>query len=555
MRAGFGAAWRLAGTAALLMTGSTMLGSAVSTAAAQTAPAGYAELSRLFTGWRSFQAGTKRDGATDYTAATMAKKAVELKQWQARLAAIDRRGWSTAQLVDYQLVRAEMNGLDFDLRVLKPWERDPAYYQILWTAQSDTPNHEGPMAQDAIELWTYKFPLDAAAERKLAAELGAIPPFLAQGRGNLTANTRDLWSAGLASMEEQSRDLAALEKTVAGNGAALRSAVSEARRATDQFVAWLRAELPKKTGPSGVGVENYNWYLKNVQLSPLTWEGEVALLERELGRSHAALRLEEHRNRNLPQLSGATDAASYEAQATKAVKDYLKFLGDNEILTVRDYMEPALMAQRGSYVPPERQNFFHITMHRAPMTLWTHFYHWWDLQMTERDPHPSPIRRGALLYNIWISRAEGQATGMEEAMLHAGLFDNDPRAREIVWIMQAQRAARGLASLYAQANLYTMDEAKEMQVARTPNGWMSPTLKLLASEQQLYLRQPGYGTSYISGKHMVDKLIGEMAEAKGKDFRLKDFYDGMNRSGMIPMSLIRWEMLGRDDEVKKIGAF
>ncbi|MBA4095000.1 MAG: hypothetical protein C0489_13075, partial [Candidatus Accumulibacter sp.] len=369
-------------------------------AAAQAAPAGYADLTRLFAGWRTFQAGTKRDGATDYTAATMAKKAAELKQWQARLAAIDRRGWTTAQLVDYQLVRAEMNGLDFDLRVLRPWERDPAYYQILWSAQSDTPNHEGPMAQDAIELWTYQFPLDIASERKLTAELAAIPPFLAQGRINLTANTRDLWSAGLASMEEQARDLATLEKTVAGNGAALGSAVSDARQATESFVAWLRTELPKKTGPSGVGVENYDWYLRNVQLSPLTWEGEVALLERELGRSHAALRLEEHRNRNLPQLAGATDAASYERQATKAVKDYLKFLDDNEILTVRDYMEPALMAQRGSYVPPERQNFFHITMHRAPMTLWTHFYHWWDLQMTEKEPHPSPIRRGPLLYNI-----------------------------------------------------------------------------------------------------------------------------------------------------------
>ena len=41
---------------------------------------------------------------------------------------------------------------------------------------------------------------------------------------------------------------------------------------------------------------------------------------------------------------------------------------------------------------------------------------------------------------------------MEELMLHAGLFDDEPRAREIVWIMLAQRAARGLASLYLQAN-------------------------------------------------------------------------------------------------------
>lgn len=543
------------GAAAALLLGTATVAGAAAPAAAQAleVPAGYAGLTRLFSDWRAFEASGQRDGAADYTAAAMARKAAGLKALQSRLAAIDRSGWSTAQLVDHQIVRAEMNGLEFDLRVLKPWERDPAFYQLLWAARSDTPAHEGPMAHGGIELWQYKFPLDAASAKSLTAGLESIPPFLAQARTNLTGNTRDLWSAGIATMEGQSRDLAELEKR-AGNREVIRAA-ADARRATDAFVAWLRAELPKKTGPSGVGIENYNWYLKNVQLSPLTWAGEVALLQRELGRAHAALRLEEHNNRKLPPIEGATDAASYDRQARKAVKDYLEFLRDHEILTVRDYMEPALMAQIGTYVPLERQNFFHIAMHRAPMTLWTHFYHWFDLEMMEADPHPSPIRRGPLLYNIWVSRAEGQATAMEEAMLHAGLFDNQPRTREIVWIMQAQRAARGLASLYAQANIFTMDEAKAMQVARTPNGWMSPTLELLASEQQLYLRQPGYGTSYIAGKHQVDKLLGELAEARGKDFRLKDFYDGMNRSGMIPMSLIRWEMLGYDDEVKAIGAF
>ena len=67
------------------------------------------------------------------------------------------------------------------------------------------------------------------------------------------------------------------------------------------------------------------------------------------------------------------------------------------------------------------------------------------------DPHPSPIRRGPLLYNIFDSRAEGLATGVEEMMMHAGLYDDNPRVREIVWIMLAQRAARGLGSLYVHS--------------------------------------------------------------------------------------------------------
>ena len=43
------------------------------------------------------------------------------------------------------------------------------------------------------------------------------------------------------------------------------------------------------TGPSGVGKENYDWYLKHVLLSPWTFDQQVIILQRELDRSLAAL--------------------------------------------------------------------------------------------------------------------------------------------------------------------------------------------------------------------------------------------------------------------------
>jgi len=66
-----------------------------------------------------------------------------------------------------------------------------------------------------------------------------------------------------------------------------------------------------KTGPSGIGKENYNWYLKNVHLVPLTWDDQVMLLKRELDRAWTALKMEEHRNRKLPQLKEADSPESY----------------------------------------------------------------------------------------------------------------------------------------------------------------------------------------------------------------------------------------------------
>jgi uncharacterized protein (DUF885 family) len=133
---------------------------------------------------------------------------------------------------------------------------------------------------------------------------------------------------------------------------------------------------------------------------------------------------------------------------------------------------------------------------------------------------------------------------MEELILHAGYYDDNPRAREIVWIMLAQRCARGLASLYAQANLFDLQQAKAFQVEWTPRGWMRPDLDLLGFEQQLYLRQPGYGTSYVTGKHLVDNLIKSRSHQLGEAFTLRRFFDEFNAAGMMPVSLIHWQLTG-----------
>ena len=167
-------------------------------------------------------------------------------------------------------------------------------------------------------------------------------------------------------------------------------------------------------------------------------------------------------------------------------------------------------------------------------------------------PNPRPIRRGPLLYNIWDSRAEGMATGREEMMMHAGLYDAQPRAREIVWIMLAQRAARGLGSLYAHANEFSMKQAADFHVKWTPRGWMREDLDLLGFEQQLYLRQPGYGTSYITGKYLIERLLMARARQQGDAFALKGFFAEVDAAGLIPVSLIQWQLTGEDDEVQAL---
>lgn len=118
--------------------------------------------------------------------------------------------------------------------------------------------------------------------------------------------------------------------------------------------------------------------------------------------------------------------------------------------------------------------------------------------------------------------------------------------------MPAQRAARGLGSLYVHANEFTMKEARDFHVRWTPRGWMREDLDLLGFEQLLYLRQPGYGTSYITGKYLIEELLRERSEQLGDDFTLKRFFAEVDDAGVIPVSLIRWQLTGRGEQIEEL---
>ncbi|MDX1405371.1 MAG: hypothetical protein R3192_12570 [Woeseiaceae bacterium] len=514
---------------------------------------GYDELLDLFAKWREFETPPLLDGAPDYTEATFEDRYQGFLALRNQLHRIDPASWAIPQQVDWHLVRAEMNGYDFNHRVLKPWVRDPAFYNSIWTYRSDVPGHEGPTHHAVVELWTYEFPLSAAEETRLTNELRVIPPLMAQAQKNLTGNARDLWVAGIRDIRAQSDVLRDLQFKVTPNGAGLRKAVADALAASDGLIAWLEEQASSKDGPSGVGRENYTWYQQNVHLVPMSWEQEVDLLKRELDRAWSSLKLEEQRNKDLPPMVAAATPAEYDARADEAVSRIMLFLADKDIVTVEDYMEPAMREHLGSFVPEAQRNFFWITAHYDPAPLFTHFYHWFELARMDLEPHPSPVRQGSLLYNIFDSRNEGTATGVEEMFMHAGLYDDSPRSRELVWIMLAQRAARGLGSLYAHANEMTMEEAGRVHLEWTPRGWMTTEEELLISEQHLYIRQPGYGTSYITGKYLLERTLADYAklkEERGEAFSMREFFDQLNRIDSIPIALGRWELTGLDDEIR-----
>lgn len=510
-------------------------------------------LVELFKEWRTFEAPPLIDGVPDYSQESFDARQAGYTVLREKLEGLPKEKWSVEAQVDWQLLWAEMNGYQFNYKVLKPWQRDPAFYKAIWTSKSDVPAHEGPTSHFVIELWQYNFPLNKEDRKKLISAIQRIPNFNQQAQKNLTGNAKDLWIAGIRDIENQSQALnEMLLKSSIARDKQLALQIKAAKSSTDDLVAWLKKEAPKKNGPSGIGKEHYTWYQQNVHLVPLTWEDEVLLLKRELARAWSSLKLEEHRNRALPELLPADSKESYRTLAKNAAEELLEFLDQNEIVTVKKYFSSALEPHLGSYIPPETRNFFWITAHLDPKPLFSHFYHWFELERMLQEPHQNPIREKALLYNIFDSRNEGLATAVEEMFMHAGLYDQNPRAREIVYILIAQRAARGLGSLYAHANMMPMAEAGKIHSEYTPRGWMKTEKELLLFEQHLYLRQPGYGTSYITGKYLIEEMMMEVAQQNEANFSIKTFFDTLNRIGNIPVSLGRWEMTQDSSQLKAL---
>ena len=133
----------------------------------------YEDLLAIYNEFREFRKPKLTDGVPDYTAPAMTEQFETLKEFQGRLAAMDISEWPVADQVDYHLVRAEMNGLEFDHRVIKNWSRDPGFYCTM-------PRFEETM-NGAVWI-PHELPLPAEKIDEYKARLAVVPKLLEQGK-------------------------------------------------------------------------------------------------------------------------------------------------------------------------------------------------------------------------------------------------------------------------------------------------------------------------------------------------------------------------------------
>jgi uncharacterized protein (DUF885 family) len=518
---------------------------------AGVAAATHADLVGLFKEFRALVPPPIVKGVPDYSPAAMQEQHRKLQALRARLDAMDDSSWPVAERVDYMIVLAEMRGLDFNHRVLKPWERDPAFY-------STTDLGFGPKLHGAISV--PKLPLKKEDVAPLADKLRAVPAILDQARRNLTDARGDLARLAIVQKRIERNVYDRLSQDAARHHPSLVKPARDARDAADVYIAWLDETYFILPPQGGIGKQEYDWYLRNVLLFPYTWDEMRIVSEREYQRTITFLKLEEHENRGIAMPEPVTTRAEFDSARTAADTEMIAYLRDQKILTTPDYLVPPgdgpyiLPAERdpskpGLFDPPIERHFFFEAEFRDPRPLRAHNVpgHFLDGQMRSRDTRP--IRGGRRMFFVDGNRAEGWALYLEEMLLQIGYLDERPKAREITYILQAKRAARVLPELMMQANEWTYEQALQSLTSRTPY-WMKPDDAIARFDIELYLRQPGYGIGYYMGKVELEKLLSDRAMQLGDKFDLQRFHDEFLQAGVIPISLIRWEMTGRDDEIQ-----
>jgi hypothetical protein len=495
-------------------------------------PATHADLVALYQEFREFRLPEVREGVPDYTAAAMRAKHEGLGRLQARLASMDTAGWSLAERVDYRVVEAELNGMDFDHRVLRPWTRDPAFY-VVFNFQF------GPKMHGASRL--PGLPAQGEQLEVLGQRLRAIPAILDQARSNLTEPAGDLALLGVRSKNREEALLASYIEELRTHHADLVPDAERALTAIRGFRDWLESSRPQWTAPSGLGAEEYTWFMRNVMLLPYSLEQLVTIAERDLDRALALVALEEHRNRNLPAFELIDNLEDYRARHTAAQRELLAFLEREQVMTVPDYIQ---VEPPESYERTAERDYFQNVNDRDPAALLPHEFlvHGPDAARRSRDERP--IRGAQRLYFVDGQRQDGLATAMEQVVMHLGALESRPRARELVHNLHALRAVRALGDLKMHSNELSLMEAFQFNIDNTPKGWLPQNSSTMWHDLELYLRQPGYGVGYMIGVAQIEEVIAERAKQLGNDFVLKTFMDDFLASGLIPISLIRWELTG-----------
>jgi len=504
--------------------------------------------------------GVVRDWSVD----GVEKQRKELATFEGRWRNQDDHSAPVWQQVDHRLMGSALARVHWELDILKRWQRDPNFY----IEQTLTP---------VGEALTVPGPYDERQSREILARLNNVPAILEQAQQNLVSPPASFAKIAVDSLANTRPRLEQVARTLPPETtiAATEWRVSTERAATSlkQYRAWLQNALPTLPAQSAIGRENYLWFLRNVALIPYTPEELVARAEQEWQRAVAFEGIEENRNRSVSPLVMAATVEDFIARNQKAEAGVREFLERRQILalptwlqhyTLRplppylaaladfvetdDFTSPSRLDQNGIryVVPPSLSGgYFWIADAKDPRIQIVHegtVGHYGQLCASWKNP--DPIRQ----YYYDSGANEGIGFYAEEMMLQSGLYDDSPHTREIVYNQMRLRALRVIADVKVALGTFTLAQAADFLQRNVPMGAESAWTEAVEMGEL-----PGQKISYQTGKLQIVQMMEEARLKQGQQFSVRKFHDYVWLNGNVPIALQRWEYLGMDDEVSKLG--
>lgn len=499
------------------------------------------------------------DWSPEAVAAARRRRDELVARWQD----LDVGSQPVAVQVDRRLIGSVLARVRWELDILRSWQRDPSFYVdqtlgVVFDALLPPPPFDPTRADEVLRLLT-SIPATLEAAR---ANLDPVAAFARVAVDALAAVERQLPAAMTA--------LAPL--LPASTREPLAVATERATAALVAYRDWLAALLPELAGEAAVGRDAFLWFLRHVALQPMTPEEMVAAGRQEW---HRAVALEQvlrarHRDVPVPPLFAST-AAQVAAQrdaeaAVRAFCEERDLLSQPEDLrryrfaALPDHLAPLAWlgvlddltsvarphddAVRYVPEPSEDLGFFDLANARDPRTGIVHEgVH--AQQLALGYTHPDPLRR--CYYDSGPN--EGIAFYHEELLLQAGLFDDAPHSQLTIARFLRLRALRVEVDVRLATGDLDIDAAAALLAETVPMD-----VATAAEEAAFFAATPGQALTYQIGKLQIVRLVSDAARVRGDAFRLRALHDELWRNGNVPLSLLRWELLGLRDEVDALDA-
>jgi uncharacterized protein (DUF885 family) len=499
-------------------------------------------------------------GTRDWSRASMDKQRKDLAEFEARWKKINPSQWPLAQQVDYRLIGSALSRVRWELNINPRWKRDPNFY----IAQTLTP---------VVEALTVPGPYDEARSREILTRIENIPSILQQGAENLDKPPAPFARVAIQALENVRPHLrqmaAALVKSTTLKEQELNSAADRAADALERFREKLQEMLPLLPTETALGRDAYVFFLKNVALMPYSPEELLAMGKQEWNRAVAFEAFEKNRNKTVPPLKTAANIENWIKDAAAKELQIRKFLNEHAILTVPDWLQHYILRPMPEYLgalqgfgemddftsrsrlnenciryvtePAGRLGYFWQATAEDPRPITVHEGipgHYFQLCLSWK--HEDPIRR-----HYYDSGAnEGIGFYAEEMMLQAGLFDDSPHTREIIYNFMRLRALRVEVDVKLALGEFTLNQAAKYLQEKVPMDEETARQEAIA-----FATGPGQAITYQIGKLQIAKFLAEARIQQGDKFTLRAFHDFVWKNGNVPIALQRWEYLGTNDEI------